>query len=309
MFCDNKTMRIGPFELLEPLPTLREPHAIASLVPWLDAGGVGHLVLASLQQHCQATKLGEMAKPGRFYDFTRYRPTTALRGEERVLDIPNTSVWHGRLSNGADLLFLNVLEPHLNAEEYIEGLIALLSGLGVRRHLRVGAWYNAVPHTRPLNVSFSLAGQQIDPVTRRPIGGQSRYQGPTSIMNQLTEALEKQGVENAAISVQLPHYARLDEDHTGVAVALRALMELYPLPQSLRITIETEAAAGIRQYRELTRSLTADAHAQSVLRQMEADYDTRRSGQTAPSPSPLSQEIEQFLDELGRGLGDDPPRQ
>ncbi|HLC30479.1 MAG TPA: hypothetical protein VJM51_06840, partial [Dehalococcoidia bacterium] len=134
-------------------------------------------------------------------------------------------------------------------------------------------------------------------------------QGPTSIMNQLTEALEKQGVENAAISVQLPHYARLDEDHTGVAVALRALMELYPLPQSLRIAIETEAAAGIRQYRELTRSLTADAHAQSVLRQMEADYDTRRSGQTAPSPSPLSQEIEQFLDELGRGLGDDPPRQ
>jgi hypothetical protein len=33
-------MRIKAFELEEPVPELREPHVIAMLEPWIDAGNV-----------------------------------------------------------------------------------------------------------------------------------------------------------------------------------------------------------------------------------------------------------------------------
>lgn len=34
-------MRIGAFELVEPLPELRDPHAFAMIRPWVDVGSVG----------------------------------------------------------------------------------------------------------------------------------------------------------------------------------------------------------------------------------------------------------------------------
>ena len=67
-------MRIGKFELNEPLPTLRSPHVIASLTPWIDAGSVGSLTIERLERYMEATDLGKLEKPGAFFDFTRYRP-------------------------------------------------------------------------------------------------------------------------------------------------------------------------------------------------------------------------------------------
>lgn len=62
-------MKVGAFELTEPLPELREPHALAMLRPWIDVGSVGSLALARLESHLQAQELGKLAKPGMFFDF------------------------------------------------------------------------------------------------------------------------------------------------------------------------------------------------------------------------------------------------
>lgn len=299
-------MEIGPFELHDPIPELREPRVIASLMPWLDAGSVGRLVLSRLQEHCHATDLGGLAKPGRYFDFTRYRPFTSYEGSERVLKIPNTTVWHAR-SSGVDFLFINVLEPHLNAEEYIDGLADLFRALGVHHHCRVGAWYDAVPHTRPLAASYSVAGQQVDVAGRRTPQRQGRYQGPTSIMNQLTDRLEKEGIENAALTLRLPNYSRLEEDHSGVAQVLRVLTQVYSLPDSLRVAIGAESAEGVRQYQELSEVIATDTGAQSAVRQLEELYD----GQQPPGPpsaddTSLSPEIEKFLNDMSNTLGEEP---
>ena len=64
-------MRIGAFEVAEPVPELRNTCAIANLRPWVDVGRVGTLALRSLEHHMGAQELGRLARPGEFFDFTR----------------------------------------------------------------------------------------------------------------------------------------------------------------------------------------------------------------------------------------------
>ena len=44
-------MRIGAFELNEPVPELRDPHAFAMVRPWVDVGSVGTLTLNRLERY------------------------------------------------------------------------------------------------------------------------------------------------------------------------------------------------------------------------------------------------------------------
>ena len=68
-------MNIGAFDIIDPTPELKEPHVVSVLVPWVDAGSVGTLALGSLMRYFDAQELGKLSTPGRFFDFTRYRPT------------------------------------------------------------------------------------------------------------------------------------------------------------------------------------------------------------------------------------------
>ena len=77
-------MRIGEFEINEPLPKMKNTRAIAMLRPWVDVGRVGTLVLNRLERHLGATELGKLAKPGRYIDFTRYRPRMRIVNGQRV---------------------------------------------------------------------------------------------------------------------------------------------------------------------------------------------------------------------------------
>ncbi|MCH8206730.1 MAG: hypothetical protein IH956_06965, partial [Chloroflexi bacterium] len=85
-------MRIGAFEVGEPVPELKNTCAIAMLRPWIDVGRVGTLVLNKLEKHLGAKELGRLARPGTFFDFTQYRPRIRNVEGRRVLTIPNSSV-------------------------------------------------------------------------------------------------------------------------------------------------------------------------------------------------------------------------
>ena len=109
-------MRVSEFELTEPVPELRKPHVIASLRPWVDAGSVGTLTLSRLERHLGAKDMGGLATPGKFFDFTRYRPTVYYTEGQRRMTIPNTFVRYAPGEGEFDYLFLHILEPHAFAE-------------------------------------------------------------------------------------------------------------------------------------------------------------------------------------------------
>ena len=139
--------------------------------------------------------MGRLVRPGRYYDFTRYRPKTSLRRGKREYSIPSTTVKVAVRETGPDLVTVHLLEPHSYGEDFTDSVIEMLDLMGVKRYSLIGAMYDMVPHTRPLLVS----GGSVDPsneaeyrtVEVRP----SDYEGPSTIAHLIFEHAESVGMD------------------------------------------------------------------------------------------------------------------
>ena len=299
-------MKVGAFELQEPLPELRDPHVFAMIRPWVDVGSVGTLTLNRLERYLGSKELGRLNRPGEFFDFTRYRPSMRLVDNERRVRIPNSIIRYATTENGPDYLFFHLREPHANSETYTDSILEVVEKFNVKRYCRLGAMYDAVPHTRPLLVTGSLGSvPQSRPVPNLKLRG-STYQGPTTIMNLVSDGIDKMEIEAINFMVHLPQYVQLDEDYNGTARMIEVLSSVYSeIPADLAPT-----RRGQRQYRELNAAVERNSDLQGLIKQMEDYYDTNEaeSASAEESVSPeeavaLSPEIEQFLSELGEEFG------
>ena len=287
-------MRIAAFELVEPLPELKEPHVLAMLRPWVDVGSVGGLTLSRLERHFGAKDLGKLTRPGTFFDFTRYRPTIMNREGQREIVVPNSFISYAQRSKGHDFLFLHMLEPHSNGEDYVDSILEVLKAFGAKRYALIGAMYDAVPHTRPLQVTGTIAGQALSQKAGEARVQPSSYQGPTTILYSLSQRAPELGMETASVIVHLPQYAQLEEDHTGTARALEVLRTIYDLPETL-----IDHKRGEAQYQEISRAMASNPQMQPLIQQLEARYDAQAAQQSQPEPpAPLSPEVENFLREM-----------
>lgn len=295
-------MRVGAFEIVEPVPELREPHAFAMIRPWVDVGSVGTLTLNRLERFMGSKELGRLHRPGTFFDFTRYRPNMRFVDGARQVKIPNSTIRYATTENGPDYLFLHLLEPHSNGEDYTDSILDVVRYFGVKRYCRVGAMYDAVPHTRPLLVTGSLGSvEQKRPVPNFKLQ-QSTYQGPTTIMNLLSEGIERDEIETINFMVHLPQYVQLEEDYAGTSRMIEVLSSVYEnIPPDL-----APVRRGQRQYRELNATVDRNSELKTLIQQMEQYYDSQLTAETSASesePAPaLSPEIEAFLSELGGRL-------
>ena len=286
-------MRIGAFEIEEPVPELKEPHALTMLRPWVDVGSVGGLALTRLERHFGATELGKLARPGNFLDFTRYRPVISMREGRREITVPNSFINYAVREDGHDFLFLRLLEPHMFGEDYTDSIVELLKTFGVKRYALLGAMYDAVPHTRPLLVTGSIAGQDIRQQADAARVEQSTYEGPTTINYLVSNQLSELGIDTASVIVHLPQYAQLEEDFTGTARLLEVLQSFYGLPDHL---IDYEK--GKSQYQDLTKAMAQNPRLKPVIQQLERNYDARGAQGTTDEPSPFAPEVEDFLREM-----------
>ncbi len=289
-------MRIGDFEFQEPLPELKDPHVLAVLRPWIDVGNVGTLTLRRLERHLDSKEIGRLVRPGRYYDFTRYRPKSIIKQGVREYSIPSTTISACVREHGPDLITLHLLEPHLYGEDYTESVIQVLKYFGVKRYSMIGAMYDMVPHTRKLLVS----GGSLDPsnedeyklVGVRP----SDYEGPTTITYLISNTAEEMDIETRIYVVHLPQYFQVEEDFTGTARLMEILCTIYGLPSRL-----ADRERGRQQYASLQNIVTGTSEVAGLLERLEERYDRENQGGSA-STTPLSPKIEEFL----QGLGQDP---
>ena len=300
-------MKIGAFDIHEPVPEMRDPHVFAMIRPWVDVGSVGTLTLNRLERFLGSKELGKLARPGNFFDFTRYRPTMRTVDGHREVKIPNSIIRYATTENGPDYLFFHLLEPHCNGEDYTDSIMEIVKHFGVKRYCRVGAMYDAVPHTRPLLVTGTLGSvPQIKSVPNFKVQ-RSTYQGPTTIMNLLSEGMEESKIESINFMVHLPQYVQLDEDYAGTSRMIEVLSSVYEnIPSDL-----APVRRGQRQYRELSATIERNTELKDLIQQMEAYYDAQLDSEEAkvdePAPTmKLSPEIERFLSELGDQLDSEP---
>jgi hypothetical protein len=275
--------------------------------PWVDVGSVGTLTLNRLERFMGSKELGRLARPGTYFDFTRYRPTMRLVDGAREVKIPNSTIRYATTEGGPDYLFLHLLEPHSNGEDYTDSILEVVQHFGVKRYCRLGAMYDAVPHTRPLLVTGSLGEVKQQRTVPNFKLSQSTYQGPTTIMNLLSEGIEKSAIESINFMVHLPQYVQLEEDYAGTSRMIEVLSSVYEnIPQDL-----APVRRGQRQYRELNATVDRNSELKTLIQQMEAYYDAQLDSEqstteeTPATRSTLSPEIEKFLTELGERMETD----
>ncbi|TFH35312.1 MAG: PAC2 family protein [Dehalococcoidia bacterium] len=286
-------MRIGAFTIDGPLPELHQPHAIAMVGPWTDAGRVATLALEDIERQFGAQEFARIANPGSFYDFTRYRPIARLTDGTRELSVPNTVVSFARRTDDVDLVIVKMLEPHICGEAYVEDVISLLEALGVRRYVWIGSMYDMVPHTRRLLVSGSAIGSAAQRDVLRLKILPSDYEGPSSITFQIVQKAPERTMEVLWCIVHLPQYVQVDEDYVGKVRLMELLQGLYGFSVE-----DADRERARDQIETIDEAMHGSVELVSVVSQFERHYQSRlnkrRQGFTA-----LPREVEDFLSELG----------
>ena len=292
-------MRIGAFELKEPVPELKEPYVFATLRPWIDVNNVGTLILDGLEAQFEAKELARLAKPGHFFDFTRYRPNLYYEEGVRRVSIPNTTLRYTQREQGNDLLFLHLLEPHALSEVYVESVLKLLKVLKVKKYCLLGSMYDVVPHTRPLIVNGGAIGRETGLDLKKSGAQPSHYQGPTTITTVITQRAQEFGVEAIWFIVSLPQYVALEEDYLGKVRLMEILNLLYRIPIHNK---DFEKAAEQRNL--INQRVERTPELKNLLPQLETLYDVRVKGKEGEGTSKLSPEIEEILWKImGKDLG------
>ena len=298
-------MKIGDFEIEMPDPPLQDPHCVAILKPWINVGNVGKIVLRRLGKMYASERIGELGRPSKFYDFTRYRPEIRLDGDVRSVRVPNTRISYARRVGEHDLVLLELLEPHSFAEDFNDSVIELIKALGVKRYVQIGGMYDSVSHSRELSVTGSARGWE--PATglgNVKLGG-SRYQGPTSMTTQISERIISDlKLETLSLMVHLPLYLKLDDDYAGSARILKILSELYGFSPLL-----PEIEMGQKQYEQVGPAMTDNPALKEMVERFEREAETDSTdddelildSSSTDSGVSLSPEIEQFLSEIAEG--------
>jgi hypothetical protein len=237
-----------------------------------------------------------MARPGRFYDFTRYRPRSYLNEGRREFSIPNTVVRYALREEPPDLILIHLLEPHLHGEDYTDSVLELLKHFNVKRYCLMGAMYDMVPHTRPLLVSGGVDEPSSEEEYRRVRVRPSNYEGPTTITSLVSQEAERLGIETRTFVVHLPQYFQVEEDFTGTARLMEILCNLYHLPNRLM-----DRQRGQQQYADLQNIVNDASGVSSLLQRLEERYDSEQRNDQ-PEPPPLAPNIERFLEGLDQGF-------
>jgi hypothetical protein len=292
-------MRIGAFEISEPIPELNEPIVIASLQPWIDVNNVATSVLRELEARFGATELARLAKPGLFFDFTRYRPTIYFDQGVRRLRIPNTTLSYAKRETGNDLLLLRLLEPHSFSELYVVSVLRLLNTLKARRYTLIGSMYDAVPHTRPLIVTGGALGKKAQQDLKKSEAQASDYQGPTTITFLITQRATEFDMEAIWFIVSLPQYVALEEDFMGKVRLMETLNLLYNIPIDPK-----DFERALEQRNLISHKVEKTPELKNLLPQLETFYEIRVKKKEGERPPKLSADVEEMLWKImGKDLG------
>ena len=281
----------------------RSVHTVSVHLGWLNWGSVGQEVFNELVKHLDAEQIGELARPGDFYNFISYREYshTYIDSEGvRYSELPNSKVYYVRRQEPLnDLVLLYLLEPTQFAEIYVDRVVTMLKKLNVTRYQVAGAMGSPVPHTRPIRVTGRSSSPALTKrlretgVTASP-GGGGAYKGPTSIFNSISSTLQNEGVTTVSLIAHMPTYLSLEEpDSNGVFSVLDILSKL----EAIDIPLGDIASAGRRQYESVSRKVLRSQSITAMTKELEEIYDREEENSEEETQTHLHPHINQFIDE------------
>ena len=182
--------------------------------------------------------------------------------------------------------------------------MTLLRHFNVTEYCRIGGMYDSVPHTRPILVTGTLSEEQAEAAKGVVSPRRNTYQGPTSIINLVTEVFNEEGIPTSSLMAHLPQYVQLDEDHMGASRLLEVLCAVYGFPKSL-----ADPTRGQRQYLDINKAVESNEEVKSMISQLETYYDRVLAAEQPEEGVRFSSDVETFLSEMSERLDEDEGRE
>jgi hypothetical protein len=274
------------YRLADPVPPVDAPVVLAAFDGWVDAGTSATSVLDILADGGETVATFD---PDQLYDYRSRRPTLEIRdGRLSSLAWPEVSLTVARFG-GRDVLVLTGAEPDDRWRLLSEAVVTILTSLGTRAWISLGAIPAAVPHTR----AVPILGTESEPGLLR--GGVSP--GPTGILrvpsaalSMLEMAVSAAGIPAVGYFAQIPHYVQ--GPYALASVELMRAIERHLDVELPRGDLADEA----RQLRtRLDGATAADEQTRQYVERLESMVDESRQ----PAGDDLISEIEQFLRDQG----------
>ena len=274
------------YRLDEPLPALDAPVVVAAFDGWVDAGSAATRVLDVLGDAGVTVATFDSDD---LFDYRSRRPTLEIRdGRLASLDWPEVTLRRARFGV-RDILILGGAEPDDRWHRFGESVVELLTRLGVREWVSLGAIPAAVPHTRavPILGTASRGATLRGGVSAGPTG---LMRVPAAALSMLEMAMADAGIPAVGYFAQIPHYV------TG-PYALASLELVKTLEQHLDEPLPRgDLVEESRQLRsKLDAATAADETTRAYVERLESMVDESRQ----PEGDDLIAQIEQFLREGG----------
>ena len=181
------------------------PVLVVGLEGWVDAGLGASNALASLLPATAARPIATFDSD-RLLDQRARRPIAHIvDGVTTDLTWPLTQVHAGRDLAGADVLFLLGAEPDFHWRGFVDSVVSLAAGWGVRMVVVLGAFPAPAPHTRPVRLAATAPPPSAELLGRIGVV-QGEMEVPAGIHAALELAFGAAGVEAISLWARVPHY-------------------------------------------------------------------------------------------------------
>lgn len=277
---------------------------VVTLSGFLDAGHASALAAQHLQDLADGVVVATFDVDS-LYDYRARRPpVTFVHDHYEAYEAPRLNVRLLRDTGGTPFLLLRGPEPDIRWEGFAHAVREVVERFGVTRVVSLGAIPMAVPHTRPVAVTYHANDPSLL-TGRSPWASEVRV--PSSAQALLEVRLGEWGHDALGYVTHVPHYlAQMDFPPASVVL-------LEQLERGGRLTVDLTALhrAAEECEEEIVAYLADHTEVADVVQALEQQYDTfRRSEETGASllapdePLPTGEDLGAQFEQFLAGLDD-----
>jgi predicted ATP-grasp superfamily ATP-dependent carboligase len=284
----------APFLQVHSQPLLDRPVLVVALEGWVDAGLGASTAIAALLSEAP-TEAVVTFDGDHFLDQRARRPVASIvDGVTTDLTWPRTQVRAGHDARGDDVLYLIGPEPDFHWRQFIEAVVDLATGYGVRMVVGLGAFPAPAPHTRPVKLAATAPSASAELIARVGIV-QGELEVPAGALSALELAFGEVGIPAVTLWARVPHYVAAMPFPDASAALLEGLASVAGL--TIDSTQLRNAADSSR--RQVDQLIADNLEHQDMVRKLEENIDASEGNamgvDEVPSGDEIAAELEKFL--------------
>ncbi|HEX3947515.1 MAG TPA: PAC2 family protein [Acidimicrobiales bacterium] len=280
-------------------PVLTDPVLVIALEGWVDAGlGAASAIISMTTEPA--------AVPVVTFDGDHFLDQRARRPIARIVDgitvdlsWPAISLQHGHDEAGADVLFLLGPEPDFHWREFVDAVVHLALGYGVRMVVGLGAFPAPAPHTRPVKLAATAPPGSAELVARMGVV-QGELEVPAGVQSALELGFGSVGVAAVSLWARVPHYVSA----MPFPEASAALVDGLAAVANLSLDSSTLRGAADSSRRQVDELIAGNAEHVAMVRKLEANIDASEGNPLGVDELPSGEEIAAELEQFLRGEGE-----